>query len=100
MEEALEKCNICDSEVDQDNGNIVGEFGVRSVSFCARCYSSMTEMVIKLEGLNNIPALQGKIKNLKEEEKDKAYYNALKKMYKNTQERIRQAKKEKDDTSK
>ena len=44
-------------------------------------------------------SLQERINELREEEKDQDYYNAMKNMYKNTQERIRQAKKEKSGKS-
>ena len=94
------KCNICDSEIDQDNGDIIGEFGISPVAFCVWCYSSMVDMVTQLNGFNDITTLQERINELREEEKDQDYHNAMKNMYKNTQERIRQAKKEKDDTSK
>ena len=54
----------------------------------------------RLKQFCNIKDLQERINELREEEKDQDYHNAMKNMYKNTQERIRQAKKEKDDTSK
>ena len=88
------KCDICDSELDEDSGNIVGEFGNRPVAFCVWCYSSMTDMVIQFNGFNDKDVLQGKIKELNEMEKDEAYYKALNKMYENTKERIRKNKEE------
>jgi hypothetical protein len=100
MEEALEKCNICDSEIDEDNGDVVGEFGICPVAFCVWCMSSMTDMVVQINGFNDIGVLQERISELREEQKDESYYNALKKMYKDTKERIRQVKKEKNDTPK
>ena len=54
----------------------------------------------RLKQFCNIKDLQERINELREEEKDQDYHNAMKNMYKNTQERIRQAKKEKNDTSK
>jgi len=50
----------------------------------------------RLKQFCNIKDLQERINELREEEKDQDYHNAMKNMYKNTQERIRQAKKEKD----
>ena len=61
-------CNICDSEIDEDNGDIVGNFGISPVSFCVWCVSSMTDMVIQLNGFDNIDTLQERINDLKEEQ--------------------------------
>ena len=61
-------CNICDSEIDQDNGDIVGNFGISPVSFCVWCVSSMADMVIQLNGFDDIDTLQERIAELKEEE--------------------------------
>ena len=61
-------CNICDSEIDQDNGDIVGNFGISPVSFCVWCLSSMTDMVIQLNGFDDIDTLQERINALKEEQ--------------------------------
>ncbi len=62
----VEKCNICDSEIEEDNGDIIGNFGVSPVAFCVWCMSSMTDMVIQLNGFNDINALQERINELKE----------------------------------
>jgi len=61
-------CNICDSEIDQDNGDIVGNFGISPVSFCVWCVSSMADMVIQLNGFDDIDTLQERINDLKEEQ--------------------------------
>ena len=53
----------------------------------------------RLKQFCNIKDLQERINELREEEKDQDYHNAMKNMYKNTQERIRQAKKEKSGKS-
>jgi hypothetical protein len=98
MEEALEKCNICDSKIDQDSGDVVGEFGISPVAFCVWCYSSMTDMVVQLNGFNDIDMLQERINELREEQRDDDYHRALKKMYEDTKERIRQIKKEKNES--
>ena len=62
----VEKCNICDSEIEEDNGDIIGNFGVSPVAFCVWCMSSMTDMVIQLNGFNDINALHERINELKE----------------------------------
>ena len=64
------KCNICDSPIEEDNGDIVGYFGMCPVSFCVWCLSSMTDMVIQMHGFNDIEMLEERINELKE---DKEY---------------------------
>ena len=61
-------CNICDSEIEEDNGDIVGNFGICPVSFCVWCVSSMTDMVIQMNGFDDIDMLQQRINDLKEEQ--------------------------------
>ena len=63
-----DKCNICDSPIEEDNGDVVGYFGICPVAFCVWCLSSMTDMVIQLNGFNDIGMLQERINELKEEE--------------------------------
>ena len=60
-----EKCNICDSPIEEDNGDIVGSFGICPVAFCVWCLSSMTDMVIQLNGFNEIGTLEERIQDLK-----------------------------------
>ena len=45
-----DKCSICDSDVEEDEG-IQGYFGICPVAFCVWCLSSMTDMVMQLNGL-------------------------------------------------
>ena len=59
------KCNICDSPIEEDNGDIVGYFGICPVSFCCWCVSSMTDMVIQCHGFNEIETLEERIQDLK-----------------------------------
>jgi len=61
-------CNICDSEIEEDNGDVIGSFGICPVAFCVWCVSSMTDMVIQLQGFNDIDMLEERIAELKEEE--------------------------------
>ena len=60
-------CNICDSEIEQDNGDIVGFFGICPVAFCVWCLSSMTDMVVQLQGFDDIDTLKERLDELKEE---------------------------------
>ena len=58
------KCNICDSPIEEDNGDIVGSFGISSVAFCVMCLSCMTDMVVQLNGFNDIKTLKERIKDI------------------------------------
>ena len=60
-----DKCNICDSPIEEDNGDIVGSFGICPVAFCVWCLSSMTDMVIQLNGFNEVEALEERIQDIK-----------------------------------
>ena len=64
--ENKELCTICDSEIEVDNGDTVGTFGMTPIAFCVWCLSSITDMVIKLNGFNDVEVLQGIIEDLKE----------------------------------
>ena len=57
----MQKCNICDSEIEEDNGDVVGYFGICPVAFCVWCMSSMTDMVIQCQGFDHIDTLQERI---------------------------------------
>ena len=63
----MQKCNICDSEIEEDNGDVIGYFGICPVSFCVWCMSSMTDMVIQCQGFDDIDTLQERINDLKQE---------------------------------
>ena len=58
-------CSICESPVDEDEG-IVGELGILPVAFCCWCYSSITDMVIQMQGFDDVELLQERIDNIKE----------------------------------
>ena len=62
-----DKCLICDSDIEEDNGDIKGCFGISPVAFCVWCYSSMTDMVIQLNGFDDIDALEERIQMIKED---------------------------------
>ena len=61
------KCDICDSPIEEDNGDINGYFGICPVSFCVWCISSMTDMVIQMNGFDDIDTLEEKINELKQD---------------------------------
>ena len=55
---------ICDSDIDIESGDVVGFFGICEVSFCVWCMSSMTDMVIQLNGFDNVEILKERIKEI------------------------------------
>tara|TARA_R110000824_G_scaffold224057_1_gene411740 strand:- start:160 stop:351 length:192 start_codon:yes stop_codon:yes gene_type:complete len=63
----MQKCNICDSEIEEDNGDIIGYFGICPVAFCVWCMSSMTDMVIQCQGFDDIDTLKERIKDLQDD---------------------------------
>ena len=44
----MNKCNICESDIDLDAGDIQGNFGILPTAFCVWCYSSIVDMVKQL----------------------------------------------------
>ena len=62
-----QECNICNSEIEEDNGDIVGHFGICPVAFCCWCMSSMTDMVIQLNGFDDVDTLEERIRDLKDD---------------------------------
>lgn len=64
----MHKCNICDSDINIESGDVVGFFGISEVAFCVWCMSSMTDMVIQLNGFDNIEILKERIKDIEDEQ--------------------------------
>ena len=64
----VNRCSLCDSDLEEDNGDIQGCFGISPVAFCVWCMSSMTDMVIQLNGLDDIDMLEERIRMIKEDE--------------------------------
>ena len=58
-------CSICESPMDEDEG-IVGEFGILPVQFCVWCSASLTDMVIQMQGFDDIEMLKERIDYIKE----------------------------------
>jgi hypothetical protein len=63
----VSECNICSADIDEEAGDVVGYFGISPVSFCVWCYSSLTDMVIQMQGFDDIETLQERIDNIKED---------------------------------
>ena len=64
----IEKCDLCDSKIDLDSGDINGYFGICPVSFCVWCLSSITDMVIQMQGFDDIETLEQRINEIKEDQ--------------------------------
>ena len=47
-------CNVCSSDFTDDEGGVLGYFGILPVSFCPTCYSSMCDMVGKHMELEDV----------------------------------------------
>ena len=61
------KCDLCSTDIDEEN-DVVCNFGMHQTAFCVWCYSSLIEMVIELNGFNDIAMLEERIKILKDDE--------------------------------
>ena len=44
-------CSICDAEIEEDNGDVVGLFGITPVAFCVWCMISIVDMVKQTHNL-------------------------------------------------
>jgi len=49
-----DKCSICDSEYDPEEGGVQGHFGMMPVTFCVWCYSSMLDMAEQDLNMHNM----------------------------------------------
>ena len=67
MTEIMKVCNICGADIDLEAGDVIGYFGILEVSFCVWCVSSMTDMVIQQNDLDNIDTLKERIKELEDD---------------------------------
>ena len=67
MKENMEKCCICNSDIDEEEGGVVVYFCMIPTSFCVWCLSSVTDMVIQMHGFDDIDILQERIDELKDE---------------------------------
>ena len=66
--DSVVECNICASPLDLENGDVAGYFGICPIGFCVWCLSSLTDMVIKMQGFDDIGTLQEKIDEMKQEQ--------------------------------
>ena len=75
----MDECSTCGAPIDEDQVDIRGYFGILPMAFCAWCYSSLTDMVIQMNGFNDIEYLKERIEELEHDKKypgkSKYYYN-------------------------
>ena len=63
----MAECCTCGSPIDEEAGDIRGYFGMLPMAFCVWCISSLTDMVIQMNGFNDIETLEERINDLKDE---------------------------------
>jgi hypothetical protein len=44
LDNQVNKCTICSCEFTDDEGGVVGDFGMLPVSFCPTCFTCMLDM--------------------------------------------------------
>ena len=66
--DSVVECNVCASPLDLEAGDVTGYFGICPIGFCVWCLSSLTDMVIKMQGFDDIGTLQEKIDEMKQEQ--------------------------------
>jgi len=64
---AMDECNTCGSPIDEEQGDVRGYFGILPMAFCVWCLSSIKDMVIQMNGFDDIDTLQERIDDLKDE---------------------------------
>ena len=65
------KCQICKTGIDKESGDIECYLGMIKTYFCIWCYTSIVDMVVQMNGYNDILTLEQRINELKEERDDK-----------------------------
>ena len=63
----MDECNTCGSPIDEEQGDVRGYFGILPMAFCVWCLSSIKDMVIQMNGFDDIDTLQERIDDLKDE---------------------------------
>ena len=63
----MDECSTCGAPIDEEQGDIRGYFGILPMAFCTWCYSSLTDMVIQLNGFDDIDYLKERIRELEDE---------------------------------
>ena len=66
--DSVVECSVCAAPLDLENGDITGYFGICPTGFCVWCLSSITDMVIQMQGFDDVDTLKDRIDELKSEE--------------------------------
>ena len=66
----MDECSTCGAPIDEEQGDIRGYFGILPMAFCTWCMALLTDMVIQLNGFNDIDMLKERIKELEDEIED------------------------------
>ena len=61
-------CSVCESPLEEENGDVAGHFGILPIGFCVWCLSSVTDMVVQLQGFDDIDVLEERIIALGQEQ--------------------------------
>ena len=64
----MDECNTCGAPIDEEQGDTRGYFGILPMAFCVWCMSSITDMVIQMNGFDDIEMLEERINELRDEE--------------------------------
>lgn len=70
-------CTVCESPLDDENGDIIGDFGIIPVGFCVWCIPGLVDMVIQLQGFDDVGVLEERLNDLVEEEKEQNKISAF-----------------------
>ena len=82
----MDECTTCGSPIDEEQGDMRGYFGILPMAFCVWCYASLTDMVIQMNGFNDIDVLEERLDELKDELKHEEKYPGKSKHYYNRQD--------------
>ena len=63
----MDECNTCGAPIDEEQGDIRGYFGILPMAFCTWCMSSLTDMIVQLNGFDDIDTLKERIEVLEDE---------------------------------
>ena len=63
----MDECNTCWAPIDEEQGDIRGYFGILPMAFCTWCMSSLTDMIVQLNGFDDIDTLKERIEVLEDE---------------------------------
>ena len=61
-------CSVCEAPLEEEDGDVMGYFGIMPIGFCVWCLSSVTDMVIQTQGFDDIDVLKERIIELGQEE--------------------------------